>query len=300
VATEDLDPVFDLIAACSRAAVGFVDYTREELAADLRRGDLHRFGWYGEDGTLVVYGWVRREGASNQAEIDIYPRPGLELACATEALAVLEAQGRELVAEAGHAEPWYGMGAYRTDEETRALLAASGYDVRTTFTRMRIDLDGPVDLPATDVVVRRVHDEAELRRAHEMEEQSFVEHYSHVPVDFGFWHSRLTEQGPDFVQVWFGEVEGEPLGLMVTSRQFEPDMNAGYVRTLGVLPEGRGRGVAKALLRDAFARAQRAGRDAVLLHVDVANVTGALRLYESVGMRPVLEIDAWAKGESSG
>ena len=35
----------------------------------------------------------------------------------------------------------------------------------------------------------------------------------------------------------------------------------------------------------------------MILHVDVANVTGALRLYESVGMRPVLEIDAWAKGE---
>ena len=36
----------------------------------------------------------------------------------------------------------------------------------------------------------------------------------------------------------------------------------------------------------------------MLLHVDVANVTGALRLYESVGMRAVLEIDAWAKGEA--
>ena len=43
-----------------------------------------------------------------------------------------------------------------------------------------------------------------------------------------------------------------------------------------------------------FDECQRAGRVAVLLHVDVANVTGALRLYESVGMRTVLEIDAWA------
>jgi hypothetical protein len=34
---------------------------------------------------------------------------------------------------------------------------------------------------------------------------------------------------------------------------------------------------------------------AVLLHVDVANVTDALRLYESVGKRPVLTIDAWTK-----
>ena len=54
------------------------------------------------------------------------------------------------------------------------------------------------------------------------------------------------------------------------------------------------------MLRDYFARARREGRTAVLLHVDVANVTGALRLYESVGMRAVLEIDAWAKGELVG
>jgi hypothetical protein len=29
--------------------------------------------------------------------------------------------------------------------------------------------------------------------------------------------------------------------------------------------------------------------------VDVANVTNALGVYESVGMRPILEVDAWAK-----
>jgi hypothetical protein len=55
------------------------------------------------------------------------------------------------------------------------------------------------------------------------------------------------------------------------------------------------RGVAKALLRQYFSDQQAAGRAGVLLHVDVANVTNALGLYESVGMRPVLEIDAWAK-----
>ena len=33
----------------------------------------------------------------------------------------------------------------------------------------------------------------------------------------------------------------------------------------------------------------------MLLHVDLANVTNALGLYESVGMRPVLQIDAWTK-----
>jgi ribosomal protein S18 acetylase RimI-like enzyme len=110
----------------------------------------------------------------------------------------------------------------------------------------------------------------------------------------------LTERGDDYAQVYLAELDGEPVGLLVGTRQFEPDEDAGYVRTLGVRPAGRGRGVGTALLRDYFARSHRDGRRAVLLHVDVANVTGALRVYESVGMRPVLEIDAWAKGERAG
>lgn len=59
-------------------------------------------------------------------------------------------------------------------------------------------------------------------------------------------------------------------------------------------PPAAAGGVATALLRTYFSACQQAGRAAVMLHVDVANVTGALRLYESVGMAPVLEIDAFA------
>ena len=49
------------------------------------------------------------------------------------------------------------------------------------------------------------------------------------------------------------------------------------------------------MLRQYFSTQYAEGRTGVLLHVDVANVTNALALYESVGMHPVLEIDAWAK-----
>ena len=53
---------------------------------------------------------------------------------------------------------------------------------------------------------------------------------------------------------------------------------------LGVLREGRGRGVAKALLHASFARYAADGRAAVKLHVDADSPTGATHLYESVGM----------------
>ena len=150
------------------------------------------------------------------------------------------------------------------------------------------------------MTVRRITEEADLRVAHEIEEESFLEHYGNVPISYESWLDRLLDRGEDFRHVYLAELDGTPVGLLTSTRQFEEDEDAGYVRTLGVLPAARGRGVGTALLRDCFARAHREGRRAVLLHVDVANVTGALRVYESVGMRAVLEIDAWAKGERAG
>ena len=301
---DDLTDACDLLAASDLAAVGFVDFTPDEIAADLRRDDLEAFGWYDDAGTLQGYGWVSLAAGSNQVEVDVYVRPEHDDALGHRALAVLEERGRELATAAGYAEPWFGMGVYRADDRTRGWLTAAGYTVQTTFTRMRIDLDPAAaghDVPPTDVVVRRVDpgDEAGLRTAYEIEEASFTEHYGHVSRTFDTWRERLVAQGPDWSTVFVAELDGRPLGLMVTNRQFLADEDADYVRTLGVLRAGRGRGVAKAMLSHCFVAARRAGRKAVLLHVDVANVTGALRLYESVGMRSVLEIDAFAKGTGS-
>jgi ribosomal protein S18 acetylase RimI-like enzyme len=299
VGPDDLDAVCDLLAESDLATVGFVDFTREEIAVDLAKPTTDRTGWYDGSGALVGYGWARRKARSNQVEIDVYVRPSYDDMLGHEIIARLEERARELAAEAGHAVPWLGVGAYRSDARTQGWLRAAGFRTETTFTRMRVDFDGPVEVPPTDVTVRRVTEEADLRIAHEIDEASFLEHYGNVPITFDEWRQRIDQWGDDYAQVYLAYLDGEPVGLLIGTRQFE-DENGGYVSTLGVLPAGRGRGVGTALLRDYFARAAREGRVAVLLHVDVANVTNALRLYESVGMRVVLEIDAWAKGERAG
>ena len=299
---DDLDAVCDLLAESDLATVGFVDFTRDEIAVDLTKSGVETTGWYDERGTLVGYAWLRRLEQTNQVEIDLYVRPSYDETLGHAVLRTLEDRAAVLATEAGHAEPWTGVGVYRQDIRTQGWLRSAGYRVDTTFTRMRIDLDPatPVEVPVSDVTIREVTDEPALRVAHDIEEESFLEHYGNVPMSFTAWRERLTERGDDYAQVYLAELDGESVGLLVGTRQFEEDEDAGYVRTLGVLPAGRGRGVGTALLRDYFARSRREGRTAVMLHVDVGNVTGALRLYESVGMRPVLEIDAWARGERVG
>jgi mycothiol synthase len=299
---DDLDDVCDLIAECDLATVGFVDFTRDEIAVDLAKATIESTGWYDGQGALVGYGWLERAERTNQVEIDLYLRPSCDDGLGHTMLAQLEHRAGELAAEAGHAEPWVGGNIYRQDTRTRDCLRAAGFSRQTTFTRMRIDLDParPPEQRGSDVTIRRITEEPDLRLAHEIEEGSFLEHYGNVPVTYESWLDRLTDRGEDFRHVYLAELDGTPVGLLTSSRRFGEDENAGFVRTLGVLPAARGRGVGTALLRDYFARAHREGRRAVLLHVDVANVTGALRVYESVGMRAVLEIDAWAKGERAG
>jgi mycothiol synthase len=295
---DDAPAIAELLLASDTAVLGRSDYTLTEVEADLRRPDLEHTGWYDESSALVGYGWVGRFEQTSKIEIDAYVHPGHDSALGDEVLAHLEARGLELVAEAGHDHALFDTAAYREDERTRGWLAGRGFEPATTFTRMRIDFSGPQPAPErpTGVVVRR-SDAADddLRLALDIHEKAFTEHYGHVPRTFEKFRDQFHEHGPDWSSLWIGDVDRQPAGLLIGTQQFVEEDNAGYVRIVGVLPEARGRGLAKALLQTYFAAAQDEGRTAVLLHVDQANVTNALGLYESVGMRSVLQIDAWAK-----
>jgi mycothiol synthase len=298
VSVDDLSAVLELVSAFDLATIGRTDFTSTELAGDLRDVRKEHQGWYDDAGALIAYGWVTRSGDSPKIEIDAYVHPRHDVAIGVDLLATLEARGRELAAAAGHDHAIFDANAYRQDDRTRQWLRARGFEVGTTFTRMRIDFDGPVELgePTPSVTVRRsAASDDDLRLAHKVVEEAFSEHYGHVRRSFDRFRERFFELGDSWCSLWFADLDGIPVGLLVANQQFVEDDNAGYVRSLGVIPSGRGHGVAKALLRHYFSASQAEGRVAVQLHVDVANVTNALGVYESVGMRPILEIDAWAK-----
>jgi mycothiol synthase len=295
---EDAPAIAELLLASDIAVLGRSDYTLTEVEGDLRRSDLEHTGWYDVSGALIGYGWVGRFEQTSKIEIDAYVHPEHDAALGDEVLATLEARGLELAAAAGHDHALFDTAAYRQDERTRGWLASRGFAMATTFTRMRIDLPGPQaapEAPAGVVVRRSDAADHDLGLALDIHEKAFTEHYGHVPRTFEKFREQFHEHGPEWSTLWIGDVDGQPAGLLIGTQQFVEEENAGYVRIVGVLPEARGRGLAKALLQTYFAAAREAGRTAVLLHVDQANVTNALGLYESVGMRSVLQIDAWAK-----
>ena len=67
------------------------------------------------------------------------------------------------------------------------------------------------------------------------------------------------------------------------------------MRVLGVRRPWRRRGLGRALLLEAFARFRERGCHAAALGVDGENTTGAVRLYESVGMRVAHRADVYER-----
>jgi mycothiol synthase len=174
------------------------------------------------------------------------------------------------------------------DESGCALLAASGFEPVRTMWDMRRDLrDAEIDRSLPEgLALRTFETDRDERTFWEVAETSFEEHFGHAPTPFATWEQEWYASS-DWVpsRVLLAEHDGEVVGELAWV-DADPD---GYIVSLGVLEEHRGRGIAKALLRRAFADIAAAGFAEATLTVDAANVTGAVGLYRSVGMEEVRE-----------
>ena len=136
----------------------------------------------------------------------------------------------------------------------------------------------------------------EVRRAHNV---AFARHHGSSERDPEAWRSLFTGQRnfrADLSRLAIAD--GAVVGY-VLAYVFEADTAARGSREvslgqIGVLPEGRGRGIASALIAEVLQTA--AGNDcqSASLGVDTENVTGAPRLYESLGFRPIRSNVSWS------
>lgn len=295
---DDAEAFFDLVATHNTAVIGFADFTLDDARDQLTEPgfDPDTDGWLVHDpaGELIGFGWVFGEPDSDQVEIEIITD---DEAVADWLLAQILTRAGELAAAAGHGAPRMGLNIYRDDAAHRAWAEARGFTPATTFHRMRIDHDGPVEPPVVpDGVVVRVGpgDEALRRDAHRVLMASFADHFGWVQIGFDEWHERVSSAASDdWAQLKVAYVDGAPAAMELSHNGFVEDDDCGYVRFIGVLTEYRGRGLARLLLQQAFADDAERGRQGTLLHVDTNNTTPALGLYLGLGMRPVLVVDVW-------
>jgi len=297
-ALADAERILALVSAYNTRLVGFADYTLDDVKDELTEPgfDPATDGWLVDDadGTLVGYGWSYHEPASDIVDVDVIAD---DPAVARWLLERALDRAREVGRTHGLDAVMVDKGVYRVDDAKRELVAAYGFTAGTTFHRMRIDHTGAVPMPTPPPGVllhEGAYDDATRRAAHQVTMASFADHYGHVDTPYDDWLAAHEARSTfDWSQLVVLEVDGTPVAVSDSNDQFVADEDCGYVAQLGVVPDARGRGLARYLLRRAFAVNAAAGRRGTILHVDTNNTTPALGLYESVGMKPYLVIDAY-------
>jgi ribosomal protein S18 acetylase RimI-like enzyme len=296
---DDAHAIHELVVLSDTAAIGRADATLDDIRDELIEPgfDMAVDGWlvHSPAGRLVTWAWACRKGTSDNVDVAVITAPDDD-AAAAHLFGLVRERAVEIARELGHPRAVVDAGAYRQDERQRGHLAAAGYAPAATFQRLRIDHDGPRPYPVDPdgvTVIDGTHGEDVRRRAHAVRNESFAEHFGSVPLDYDEWVKGLeASYSHDWAQLRLVLVDGEPAAMLLGTDNFRYDENCGYVRTLGVLRPYRGRGLARHLLRIAFAFDAANGRAGTMLHVDSVGAA-AVGLYTSEGMRPVLISDVW-------
>ena len=303
----DLDALYAVAHACEAAVVDDPDTSRSDISgmftspeADLVDGSRVALD---ESGRPVGFVAVFSDTAGREVTADAYvdPSVGDDVWDLLLDHASTYASARMSALDPDEAALWtFCAGSYVQDARYASALRRQGLAVVRRFHSMGITFDPsdpprpPAPLPGVTVTVVG-EDEELLRAAHEVSNTSFTEHWNHVPRPYDDFMTHVRSQESfDPTQWWLACVDGKPAGVSLGNEHLAEN-GWGYVGTLGVVKEFRGRGIARLLLETAFAEAHARGRVGVKLGVDSENSTGAPALYGAVGMVPLQEIDFWAR-----
>ena len=161
---------------------------------------------------------------------------------------------------------------------------------------MEIDLAEPGEEPVwPDGLASRPFERGEERAVYDAYVEAFADHWGFVPETFGDWRTWNLGASDD-TSLWrLVEDDGEIAALCVSRPSRGEDEALGWVSILAVRRPWRRRGLARALLLESFGLFRSIGRRRVGLGVDAENTTGALALYEGVGMRVTSRSDTWER-----
>ncbi|MCO8272416.1 GNAT family N-acetyltransferase [Actinoplanes sp. TRM 88003] len=299
---DDSPAILALVHASDIAAVGYPDYTSEEVREALTEPntDLERDVWVVLDAGGRIVGWTYPGNATgeNRDFIEVYVWPGDGLPAMRPLLELMLARVDERKIKFGHRTYEVRAGAVPSETAYIDLLTEHGFAFLKQHARMQIPLSGvPAEAPAppSGVTLRtvRADDEDDLRAFHSVIERAFLDS-DHRSASFDSWRQQVADDPAPVFDEWFvAEVDGVVAGVLESS--YDEDSGEGWVKRLAVLGSYRKRGLGEALLRRAFAAYAAKGRDKAGLGVDMENPTQAARLYLAVGMKPLYEANIYQK-----
>jgi mycothiol synthase len=277
----DADAVLALIVARDIADLGMPDFTLEDLRADWATpgldlehdarvsdpgGAIRGYAiLLGDDAIVIVH--PDAEGAGDGTVL----RRWAEARAAERGTAVL----RQFAAG--------------SNDAARAHLRSAGYAPAQHYFRLRADLATVPAAPAPPLRTFTAEDEAAV---HALIQEAFAEIEGHQHQPLETWRAKTIGNERHDPSLWLLLEDDEGLAGVALGERWED--GTGYVAELAVAPRARGRGHGRTLLLALFEAFRQAGLAHAELSVHGRN-RGALRLYESVGMRPTWQAERWEK-----
>ena len=179
-----------------------------------------------------------------------------------------------------------------TEQEKEALLLKQGFKhVRYFFDMVRHDLENIPDAPLpTGLEVRPVLPE-HYRPIWDAANEAFRDHWGYIEAPEEDFQKMLEDPifDPSLWQVaWDGDqVAGMVQNFVNKAENEEYHRQRGYTEGISVRRPWRKRGLARALIVRSLRMFKELGYKEAALGVDSENLSGALRLYESVGFQVV-------------
>jgi ribosomal protein S18 acetylase RimI-like enzyme len=152
-----------------------------------------------------------------------------------------------------------------------------------------------VSIERPEVSIRLVSGDQDMQIWWALHQDAFSKHFGFAPRPMKLWiEQTLAASTFDPEACFILEFEGEPAGF-VSLANANYHLNGGYVDILGVTHKFQGLGLGQTLLQHAINHSVQQGREFIELNVDSGNESGALRLYEKLGLKPN---SAWEQYEN--
>lgn len=179
---------------------------------------------------------------------------------------------------------------------------ARGMQHVRSFWRMHIDRPDNPEKPQIPggISIRPMNYPEEFRAVIEADNEAFRDHWGFVeqPIEeeLKFWQHMVDNDEKFDPSLWFvatDDASGEIAGVAMCRSHSTHDERYGHISHLSVRRGWRQRGLGLALLLHVFEQFWARGKEGARLGVDTDSLTGATRLYERAGMRPIREFTSW-------
>ena len=216
-------------------------------------------------------------------------------------LAVMEDHLREIAARDPEGEKTFQTFGGDAAPEREAIVLQAGYEaIRYGYSMVRPTLDDLPDAPLpAGLEIREVRPE-HLRQIWDAATEAFRDEWGFSEPTEEDYQRYLTDPVESDSSLWRIAWDGDEVAGQVRS-YINPVENErygrlrGYTESISVRRPWRRRGLARALIGASFPLLRARGMTEAALSVDTENVSGALRVYEGCGFRPVSRTATYRK-----